>query len=858
MVVVNYLKRKVKSKRQGKLRKAGLRRPRGERWPISSQIISSQITALDASPQDGFQASPITTHFLKSTLRRRFRPSNLRSPEIVANYLMQKQKLKKPVFHQSLANDVYWTTVFRSLRFKGIDQEDVAHWAWIVEAESADEMIARFVSTDIRKPIFLLLALLGRDKTILDPEAFGDLLAYVAAHFVAPRANEDQMAREAPSGSIRRATLNGFNLTLIHFERLMEGLVHHCLLVWPPAIVAVAELVVTYLRDYKANTTKCVIARNRIYNHAFRLFRGSTPLRPLENMRHNWEAMRTLLQYGNSPGTSLLLCKSSLKAVREVLLCQEKSDAERRITQRSVQTWPPYRAHWDGVDERRQREDFLSRSVKAGVESVRAGYHCDEYDRALDVLGGGGVDEHPTIQFRSHRPKRWFGRRESLNVYSTWAARVKATRNAQEAWRVFQSAPNMTIKPNYQVYKEMFVKLFAQKVPTWNDEVPGDSREVWEPYTGNFTKFELVRLQPPSLDQLYKQMLSGGNRPTGQCLVVLIYHADSLEKAMEYLRDSPYREDSLHLLTPVFSPPVVESVRRFPPHLLRAWIGLLCRLHRAIPGQESEIERAYQLALAVSDGNPTGTHNIALWHIILRAIAERNKMLLSQRGPGKNHHHTLHFFLRTCDQVRRLVKVDVIMLDLLAKILRKTLKRSAESEFVGALDAEMHGLARVASRTLKEGFREIVRPVSLGDGGILRLPSLYHEVDPRFLYQYLRAVTCYGDIDELVHVADWVLDTWDDDRILTEAKYKGTRDFDVVQNGVFGYIMDMADNGVVPAPEMQRLKQRMESLEPKTIWRNGICETFRWDWPKTRSMADERILGLDLEMLARWKSSMSS
>ncbi|CAK7271705.1 hypothetical protein SEPCBS57363_004760 [Sporothrix epigloea] len=489
--------------------------------------------------------------------------------------LRQDEAQRQTSLSDSLCGLESWRTRLNSLAFKGISEDDIQHWLWILSAPGSDERISRFVADGTRpKPVFLLFQLLRHDETFHKGRSLLDLYNYIARQCVHLRLRLPEF--EPPFGAVRRSIDPALNMTPDNFLMLLRLLVYHYLRLWPSALPAVSRLVVSYIEtlphmvkggDQQAFKDAC-----RIFNCALVLFQRKSPVSPVFHMRYNWRAQKVLLAMSSALPRALLINRAGFRAIRRVLLALGKSPAERVVALRMARTWPPYRRNWDGRDEQRQPQDDFSRSTQAGVLMREAGYAETEHDHALGVLGGVLPGESPTVQTRSLSPRTWTGFRASLNVFSTWAARVRATRDINEAWHEFQTAPtNMygsrsLLRPNIQVYAEMFKKLVAlsvdfrstppgilsfsgQAVGRHGKELlPGDAKEVYPVNDATLTTFEKQRLRPPTLAALYEQMLHDDIRPVGDCLSVLVQNATTLDAAMKYLHDSPIDKAALAAL----------------------------------------------------------------------------------------------------------------------------------------------------------------------------------------------------------------------------------------------------------------------------------------------------------------------
>ncbi|CAK7264061.1 hypothetical protein SEPCBS119000_000807 [Sporothrix epigloea] len=631
------------------------------------------------------------------------RSQSMRLPVIALQMLLrQDEAQQRTSLSDSLCSPDSWRTRLNSLAFKGITEGDIQHWLWILSAPGPDERVARFVAEDERpKPIFLLFQLLRRDETFHKGHSLMSVYNYIARHHVHSR--KRTLESEPPFGAVRRAMDPALNMTPATFAMLLRLLVYHYLRLWPSALPAVARLVVAYVE-----TLPCMVKRGdqqafkdacRIFNCALVLFQRKSPVSPLFQMRYNWRAQKELLAMSSTLPRALVINRAGFRAIRRVLLALGKSPAERTVALRMARTWPPYRRDWDGRDEQRQPQDDFSRSAQAGALMREAGYAETEHDRALGALGGVMPGESPTVQTRSLSPRTWTGSRASLNVFSTWAARVKATRDVNEAWYEFQTAPastdgsRSTLRPNIQVYAEMFKKLVAlpvdfcfttagslshagQAVGQHGKELlPGDAKEVYPVNDAALTAFEKQRLRPPTLDVLYEQMLRDDIRPVGDCLSVLVQNAPTLDTGLTYLHDSPLDKAALGALelpkasrispsqkisideqSSPFStsrrasrrlqrqqpqepeqPITLELLRNIPLSNLCAYVHLMCRFQPRLTAEAARLGKQRRTAL------------------IHHAIQLSARRLPPSIAEGRTYKATWHTIMRTLAQPKLMV-----------------------------------------------------------------------------------------------------------------------------------------------------------------------------------------------------------
>ncbi|KAL2263248.1 hypothetical protein VTK26DRAFT_7595 [Humicola hyalothermophila] len=661
-------------------------------------------------------------------------------------------------------------------RQTGITEADIKQWLWILYPVSGDAKLQRFLKSNCRKPLFLLTMLLAKDKIIQEPATFVEVLKYVRENYVFADRPQDELNHPAYK-------YQGRSMTWWHYLVFLYRLVWHCREGWPAAMPLLSRLTAEYIGTMRLNgggrAMTAYQARSLVLNKALQYFSWPARVRPLDHMEHNWAAQRHLLRLAASADPPLVMDQNGYRAIRKVLVALSKTRSEAKNADRATKTWPPYRRTLDGIDERRLPEDDLSRSAKAGILVREAGYEDEIVDRALSALGGSTFGASPTIQTRSLAPVFFSGTRSSQNIYHEWAAQVKATRNAREAWMLFENPPEPGIRPTIQVYAEMFEKLFARPVGDSPAIRPGDSKEVFPVYDGNLSEFEIARLTPPTPDELYDMMLLQDKiAPSGHCLAVLVRNAPSKMAALRYLNDSPYEPYIKALKEPLSWEDglSLKALARLPLPVFNAWIAMLCRLHTRRPRSESivhevleninkldaggsagadiaatagsspvqghgssrdishggSIPEAIALATAFQLNNPKYAREDAQpWHTIMGALAG-TKILYSQHGAAFNIQKTLSTFLDIYRRTTDSKGIDPVSFEALCLMIRKTLRLSTFEERDGRVvprdrigaKSEIEKLVMTAHRLALKAFRQLVAPVPVqaekdasGEGG---------------------------------------------------------------------------------------------------------------------------------------------
>ncbi len=472
--------------RQTLSRLTSSRRQRFPRLPIT--LSPNRLLALRLRSKTEVQRRRYASAFSLAALQK-----NERLPLLTLQTLLRKQAFpdEEHILRAlGSSESPEWKDRLRAFATRGWSEQDLDHWVWILSAEDGDSRVQRLLSAERPKPHFLLLLLLRSDETFHRAESLSSLMNYVARQYCSPKS--EALSHQKSS----KSSMHSKQIPVGQYLILLRRLVHHVQRLWPQSIVTVARLMVDYIRNV---TTESKVRRTRYkvylyrclaFNTALLLFQRPASNHPFANMEFNWRAQKILLAMSDNLERRLIINKTGFRAIRQVMIGLRRSGEERAVALRYAKTWPPYRQDFDGLDAKRTPEDDLSRSVKAGILMRQEGYTDDDYDRALDTLGGTSV-ESPTIQTRSLSPKQWKGEKEQWNFFNHWAMKVRATRNVNEAWKAFNTFSD--VMPNFQVYAEMFLKLQARELEEETDVLPGDSRETFPVHHGNYSEYEIAR-----------------------------------------------------------------------------------------------------------------------------------------------------------------------------------------------------------------------------------------------------------------------------------------------------------------------------------------------------------------------------
>lgn len=754
-------------------------------------------------------------------------------------FVLKMDEEMEPSSSLPLIGSEWWKSRLELLSAKGHTEDDLAHWIWILEAEEADVKVERLVSSELHIPIFVLMAILRKDECFLKASTLVALYEYIARAYLrpAPEGRRPRSEGAPPQPAYKLPTLEPDK-----FMFLMDRLVHHSFQTLPSSVVTVAHLVSEYLRHIPDFTPSKITQRtgygNRclVFNYALYLFRRTTNV---GNMHHNWKAQKVLLEYSSGLEQSLIIDRMSYRAVRTALLGLKKSTAEQMTAMRYSKTWPPYIRQLDGTDEARDEHDYLSRSVKAGILKRSEGYADDLVDQVLDTLGGGGPGEYITIQSRSAKP--WGLDFNLLTFHTEWAARVKATRNANEAWQIFHDPPRPGLKPNFQVYAEMFSKLLSAEVDPLSSLLPGDGKETFPYDEPNLTEFERARMKPCSVPELYEMMLRDGNRPVHHCLGLLIRKAPNLTWANRYLNDSPLDRTAVKDLTNSFNP-IYDNLVRIPVPVLASYMALLCFQHprrrwAPDPGARPRHERLLPydrlnkaIRLLYARVGPRRKPATTLWYIVMRTLANDQLVLRPYVSQAEDDIDALKMMHQLFHAYSTCHILDPTPFDCLARCVIKTLRHN----LTGTTGESAQHEVEKALAILKLTFSALITPIqALGDSLVKPAaglqPQLYHDISAANVEIYMRVLAEFDEVDEAVRVVEWILKSWDSVGMLSNAKDPAHKQWSMLMQAIV-YFRAFAE-GKVPNETMERLERGFAELEE----RGGT-----WVWPPDQDVEEYR------------------
>ncbi|KAI1339783.1 hypothetical protein F5Y15DRAFT_382100 [Xylariaceae sp. FL0016] len=757
------------------------------------------------------------------------RQRNERLPNVTLQMWMRKQDTSAETNLAKALRSVKaseWTDLLNSIATRGWTREHFDHWIWILSGDNGDVRVQRFLSTDTIKPRFLLFLLLRSDEVFRKHESLTSLMRYLS---------------NKPTTNSNIATHSAEDLTVSQFLIVLRRLTLHALRMWPRSLVTIARLAAEYIKGLGHSTRRGrhsgYPSQCEVFNTALFVFSKPAQDHPHLNMEFNWRAQRLLLAMSDNLGKPLIINQASYRAIRQVLVALPKSKDEKWRAARYSQNWPPHRRDFDGLDAKRPPQDDHSRSVKAGILAKASGYDEDDYDRALDTLGGTDAGS-PTIQTRSLAPKRWKDGKEEWNYFNRWAMSIRATRNAQEAWRAFQRYVHKSPSPpNIQVYAEMFRKLQAQSIDAGSDVLPGDARENFPVYDANYSEYELARLSPPTVAELYQRMLNQGIKPDGHCLQLLVSNSRSIEEGIRYLLDSPIDPVCINMLS-IYKQPSYQNLRRIPLLAFSSYIQLLCRLQpdrragERIPGTHLlRLSQAIKLVkIRLVSETTEGATFRPPWHTILRALA-RPYIAIQNVSRSENDLQALTIFMDVLGAADRAVGIDTDMFIYLCR----TIEKASVSQLGTMADAEV-----VSGEQLLPSVHDLVNVVNMvfsrltasTDGDMISsaVADLKRGIGPVQLHACMRAMAFIDDHQGMVRVAQWMMENHE--FVNEEAERMGNRGQSMVAKALCAF-------HAFAGPRLSEAQQNEMLSRMQELNSTGV----QWRWPTAQEV--ERYVSAD-------------
>lgn len=711
-------------------------------------------------------------------------------PTILLRYLHELQNYESQLDALSATLD---DVSIRTLQRSGLTPLDLQHWAFIVSAPTDEMSAQRYLSHQFMKPTFLLLEILRRNK--LTVQTFRKLLiqtwdSLFGVPFTRPTLRLLDIA-EGEQSEDRLALMPSLALDLVRNSGLLEDTTFTVLIsrllrcarqLWAPAIISISHLIVQYcerMAGDKGDGTNLLPSQHaklsKIYNMMLRRLSLPASANPLKAMDYNWKAQRVLLESAGKFRPPLTIDRASYSAVARVLGASMKSPSEVKYISLIRRPWPPWREELHGMDVERSPDEDISRVIAVISRMREAGYGEEASDKALRILGGRESDGTPTIQTRILSRARRKRKRAEPGLLEgqipdeteVWAARIRATRDVQEAWMAFAHYPSASRRPSLAMYHAMFEKLIYQSARDGRTHdhkaLPGDGKEVMPIINDNMTESEKLRIQPPTIAALYSKMIRDGIRPSGQCLNMLVSKASSIRVAIRYLQDSTIAPTVVKNLLghpKQFRRPLLTQI---PEETLTAFIKFLSRSPTLYSSdrtqkppkgvQANPSDRLNSLVHAFELLKRCQFSTRPAWYALFATLAKTGLVLDQKQSQDLNDilsWQLLEAAIR--DGKKAGLQLDPLGLQLMCRALEK------------ALLASPHVSREEAAPT--EGGQKLVKELfaSMTEFGEAEygLPRLLYGIGGPHLHAYIRVLGILGDADEAVAVLRFIVEHQDE------------------------------------------------------------------------------------------------
>ncbi|CAG9941325.1 unnamed protein product [Clonostachys rosea f. rosea IK726] len=747
--------------------------------------------------------------------------------------------------------------IIEILSGNGLRRNEISAMVHIIQGRTDYESCKRFLKYTGHKPIFLLRYLLRPNADLSNVFVLHKLIQYVSDTYHGRR---DWQRGEELSGLRERGPLRSknpmLNMDPTLFSSTLAMLIQRCLEVESRLCLQVADVAIQYilnLRSWDQHPEKTFSDQCVVFNKTLAALSPRKTIHQTKAYRsfpHIWEAQRKLLTMSATLERPLLLNRRSFFAVQTVLAGQQKNQVESHSSSLHAQSWPPYLTPSDGMDETTEPELNWSRSVQANALAQEAGFDSVELEESLNILQGRAADGTPTIQQRLSR---------FPDDVTPWVASIRATRDAQEAWGRFLNPPQRWQRPGLKEYAAMFAKLLQPDVRPGTNLYPGDKALNFPVKQLNLSEFGRARLKPPTVSVLYERMLRGGIRPRKGCLNVLVWHAEDLETAHSYLRDSEI-DYSILADTSIGDDLDPIKLRKIHMPLFSAYINVLCREHQ----NKNSLERAIFLSMKRFEADHANRWWAPrVWGMIMKAITEpyqRKKRPLHEQL--NLHNQILGFveartflplssYLQFCKSLRKMVAGELgrIMSDLEAgrQSVLATLYDSQTHHYGSSPSQDFEEVRRdrrareqrdlhainVSVKRMKQHFNYLVHREDEGRE-ILRI----HRIDPldqilarrdpvraEDAHEHLRTLAFVGEFDEMVNVLTRLAREWSDPdlcKALDECeKIPPMADFTQAL-----CVFRLLAEPMLETRRVDRLRQTIEEAHAGWVWPDD--EAVRW------------------------------
>ncbi|TKA72932.1 hypothetical protein B0A55_06860 [Friedmanniomyces simplex] len=312
-----------------------------------------------------------------------------------------------------------------------------------------------------------------------------------------------------------------------------------------------------------------------------------TAVAPYQDNAYQEVAIVRILRFMTEHQPQLHITRDGYRAVVRLQLAQRKTSSEQQWAELKALFWPPWKQDRTAMDADITADEHGVTSAAATLRRMReAGYRATEWERTAELLAGWDVDGTPTIQTRALLGTGSIRFRSGSAI---WAARIAATRTAQEAWAAYLAFEDARLPASDDVHLAIAQKLHGeeerQRKPAVRDRpdvepasqrqrlLPGDTKEV-QPLPPSTHLYTYTRLPVPTVEGFARHLQDRHIKLCGRALAFAVANAARLRLGFWHLHLSSRHVPGIGALLS-FDPNA--STADVPDPLFIAFIQLLCR-----------------------------------------------------------------------------------------------------------------------------------------------------------------------------------------------------------------------------------------------------------------------------------------
>ncbi|RKF73667.1 hypothetical protein GcM1_243124 [Golovinomyces cichoracearum] len=730
-------------------------------------------------------------------------------PGILLYYLHRSISDDTP--SSSLDNLIYDISI-ATLNSRGLSWRDVDNWAYILTAECGDEMTARLCESDYQVQNFVILHILDQrlssvkslemmlicswgmilEKNLSGKDFHLQRVKNLQSTIVTTSASGESKSSISPRTSDlelrnRDQKLRNHDVSYINiytFKYLARKLLTHSRRIWPSSMVNIAQMTSSFAISYAARknpglkSIDAFMSRQLcdLINTLMVDFSFHSEAEPYLLIVHNWNSQKELLKLASKFKPVLVLSQASYRAIIQVFAAHKKTEVQRKSIMKRSRSWPPWCVSQHGMDTEGLISEEQTQVVMAVARLKEAGYGGDWFEEALRIIGGQEFDGTPTIQSRKilSQPRDTCSDDSEMEP-NLWAARITATRDVHEAWSAFLQFKKNGGRPNQEMYLAMFEKLTfniirEHRKRDYSEVVPGDGLEVLAVPDNNYSDYYKRHLEPPSIEDLYSDMLRSGLRPEKRCLSFLVRNSRTPDDGLRYLRASGLSMNALRSLGAFGRPSDPNVLKEIPLKIFSDYIYLICRFvprlvqidlteqeHSGIPEWTilhlkkkshfgTKLDEPLHLAAYLL--NTRRPNILPPWYSFFRALTRENSIISWEyAGHAKNDILAWKVLRSSLDDFSRCgLHLNTRGFSIICHGFDKYIRAFFQSG-----DEDQNHIEE-ACLFIKNEFKKL----SENSCELYHLPKLYQSIRGVHLHVYMRCLALVKDYDEIISTLEWM------------------------------------------------------------------------------------------------------